>query len=109
MHEHEDGRVSGSIDRARVAELYAATDDDELKAHYREVLGESDEGKALDEESGDEPEAEAAQPEETASDADLDALRAEYEAVSEQKADGRWGADRLRDEIAAYKDEGAEA
>ncbi|HZO63356.1 MAG TPA: hypothetical protein VFB74_00005 [Kribbellaceae bacterium] len=105
MHEHEDGRVSGSIDRARVAELYAATDDDELRAHYREVLGDSDEGRALDEPTEDE-----AKDDEAAEDeADLDALREEYEAASGQKADGRWGEQRLRDEIAAYKDEGAEA
>ena len=47
MIEHESGRVSGSIDRARVAELYAQTNDDELKAHYREVLGESEEGQVV--------------------------------------------------------------
>ncbi|HZO69402.1 MAG TPA: hypothetical protein VFB74_30790 [Kribbellaceae bacterium] len=97
MHEHEDGRVSGSIDRARVAELYAATDDDELKAHYREVLGDSDEGKALDEPA----EGEAGDDEAAENDADLDALREEYEAASGLKADGRWGEQRLRDEIAA--------
>lgn len=53
MQEHEDGRVSGSINRARVAELYNATDDEDLKAHYREVLGESEEGKAIAEQEGD--------------------------------------------------------
>ena len=49
MFENEDGRVSGSIDRARVKELYDATTDKELKAYYRELLGDSDEGNAVDE------------------------------------------------------------
>ena len=49
MIEHDDGRVSGSIDRARVAELHAGTDDEELRAYYRDLLGESEEGKAVDE------------------------------------------------------------
>jgi hypothetical protein len=52
MFENEDGRVSGSIDRARVAELLAGTDDAELKAYYRDLLGESDEGKAADKAAG---------------------------------------------------------
>ena len=57
MFVSEDGRVTGSIDRARVAELLAGTDDEELKAYYRDLLGESEEGKAIDE-PADEPEAE---------------------------------------------------
>lgn len=35
------GRVAGSIDLAALAGLYAGTDDDELRAHYREVAAES--------------------------------------------------------------------
>ena len=34
------GRVGGSIDFAQVAELLAQTEDEDLKAHYLEVLGE---------------------------------------------------------------------
>jgi hypothetical protein len=99
MHEHEDGRVSGSIDRARVAELYAATDDDELKAHYREVLGESDEGKALDEESEDYETVEAGEALPA-----LEDLRAQAEELGIE-VDGRWREQRLLDEIAAAKAE----
>lgn len=40
------GRVAGSIDLARVAELFAETDDEDLKAHYLEVLGDSEEGQS---------------------------------------------------------------
>ena len=36
MHVSEEGRVSGSIDRAKLAELYSAADD-ELRVHYEEV------------------------------------------------------------------------
>lgn len=60
MFESKDGRVSGSIDRTRVAELLAATKDDELKAHYRDVLGESEEGKAADKAESDKPAKKAA-------------------------------------------------
>ena len=35
------GRVAGSIDLADLAELYAESDDDNLKAHYREVAAEN--------------------------------------------------------------------
>lgn len=56
MIENEDGRVSGSIDRARVAELLAATGDDELKTYYRDLLGESADGKAVDQPAEAEPE-----------------------------------------------------
>ncbi len=35
------GRVAGSIDLAALSEMYAACDDDDLKAHYREVAAES--------------------------------------------------------------------
>ena len=37
MEISEDGRVAGSVDRAKLAELYQGTDDAELKAHYEEV------------------------------------------------------------------------
>jgi hypothetical protein len=94
----EDGRVSGSVNRAQVAELLKNTDDPELQAHYREVLGESDEGKEYDESAGD---TKAEADEASEGDEDLDALRAEYETATGQKADGRWGAERLRSEIDA--------
>lgn len=97
MFEGKDGRVGGSIDRARVAELYAATDDEELRAYYRDLLGESDEGKALDKLAESEPEAEPEAPVD-----DLDELRAQAEDRG-IKVDGRWGADRLREEIADYE------
>lgn len=38
--------MAGSVNRAQLAELLAGTDDEELKAHYRELLGESEEGQA---------------------------------------------------------------
>jgi hypothetical protein len=41
----EDGHVAGSVNRAQLAELLAGTDDEELKAHYRELLGESEEAQ----------------------------------------------------------------
>jgi hypothetical protein len=100
MIEQEDGRVAGSIDRARVAELLAATGDAEMRAYYRDLLGDSPEGRAVDEPVEAEPETEDAPP---ADDVDLDALRAQAEALG-VKVDGRWGVDRLREEIAAYNE-----
>jgi SAP domain len=35
------GRVAGSIDLATLAQMYAECDDDDLKAHYREVAAEN--------------------------------------------------------------------
>lgn len=35
------GRVAGSIDLAVLADMYAQCDDDDLRAHYREVAAES--------------------------------------------------------------------
>jgi hypothetical protein len=35
------GRVAGSIDLAALAQMYAECEDDDLKAHYREVAAES--------------------------------------------------------------------
>lgn len=35
------GRVAGSIDLATLAQMYAQSDDDELKAHYRQVAAEN--------------------------------------------------------------------
>ena len=55
MIENEDGRVSGSIDRARVAELLAATSDDELKAYYQDLLGGSPEAEAVEAPADAEP------------------------------------------------------
>ena len=100
MFVSKDGRVSGSIHRAEVAELYRNTDDEELRAYYRDLLGDSEEAESLDEPAEDSAEeAPEAEPED-----DLDALREQYEAVSGAKADGRWGAERLREEIAAYEE-----
>ncbi|HEY9417056.1 MAG TPA: hypothetical protein VIQ30_20045 [Pseudonocardia sp.] len=104
MIEQEDGRVAGSIDRARVAELHAATDDEEMKAYYREILGDTEEGRAIDEPAEDESETEDAPP---PVDVDLDELRGQAEALG-VKVDGRWGAERLREEIAAYDDKKGE-
>ena len=101
MIEHENGRVSGSIDRSRLVELLALTDDENLKAHYREQLGESAEGKAAAEEVGEQP----AEDVEPAEEVDLDDLRAQAEGLG-VKVDGRWGEQRLRDEIAAHEPEG---
>jgi hypothetical protein len=47
--ENENGLVSGSLDRARIKELHDQTNDAELKVYYRGLLGESEEGKSLDE------------------------------------------------------------
>jgi len=47
MFVSEDGHVSGSLDRAQLLELYAEAPDD-LKAYYRELLGDSEEGQAAD-------------------------------------------------------------
>jgi hypothetical protein len=55
MIEQDDGRVAGSIDRARVAELLAGTDDEELRVYYRDLLGESEEGQAVDEPADSDP------------------------------------------------------
>jgi hypothetical protein len=35
------GRVAGSIDLATLAQMYAECDDDDLKAHYRQVAAEN--------------------------------------------------------------------
>lgn len=107
MIESPDGRVGGSIDRARVKELLAGTKDKELQAHYREVLGEPAEDQPVQEdEAADRPssssESETSSPSGSEVDADgeedLDALRAEAESRG-VKVDGRWGAQRLQDEI----------
>lgn len=93
------GRVAGSIDLATLAELYAQATDDDLKAHYRQVAAEN----GLD--LGETPAAEEQSEEESAEEEseDVDALRAEAEALG-VKVDGRWGYDRLRDEIDAAKE-----
>jgi hypothetical protein len=118
MIEHEDGRVSGSIDRARVAELHAGTDDEELRAYYRDLLGDSEEGRAVEQPT----EVDVDQPTEAGPfinadgtgfepqpaverDDELEALRAEADALG-VKVDKRWGADRLRSEIDAVRTEG---
>jgi nucleotide-binding universal stress UspA family protein len=100
----EDGRVAGSINRVQVYELLVGTDDEELQAYYRGLLGESEEGAEYDNPS-DEAEAEDKAAEAPASDEDLDALRAQLEELG-VKVDGRWGEQRLRDEIAAAEAEG---
>lgn len=52
------GRVAGSIDLAQLAELYTQTDDEDLKAHFRQVAAEH--GVDLDAASVDEVEVEPA-------------------------------------------------
>lgn len=104
MIEHKEGRVGGSVDRARVAELLAQTDDEDLKAHYRELLGESEEGKAAAEDVGEQPTEESTTEESVADVADLDDLRTQAETLG-IKVDRRWGEQRLRDEIAAKEGE----
>lgn len=48
------GRVAGSIDLATLAQMYADTDDDELREHYRQVAAES--GVDLEPTEASEPE-----------------------------------------------------
>jgi hypothetical protein len=95
------GRVAGSIDLATLAQMYAQATDDDLKAHYREVAAES--GVDLDEsaeasEVQPQPEVETEAEVEEQPEEDLDALRAQAEELG-IKVDGRWGAERLRQEI----------
>lgn len=54
MIENEDGTVSGSLNRARIKELHDQASDPEKKAYYRGLLGDSEEGRAIDDESGSE-------------------------------------------------------
>jgi len=77
------GRVAGSIDLAALAQMYAQTDDDDLKAHYRQVAAEN--GLDLEAEETAEPEAEA-----------------EPEPEPEDQAPPRAGKGSGRDEWAAY-------
>jgi hypothetical protein len=58
MHVNEDGRVSGSLNRARLLELFQGTGDPEMKAYYRDLLGDSEEGDAADAWDAPEPEPE---------------------------------------------------
>lgn len=97
----EDGHVGGSINREQLAGLLAGTDDEDLKAEYRALLGESDEGDAYDASQADSEESEE-DPETAQSDAEaeLDALRSQADDAG-VKVDKRWGADRLKTEIAA--------
>lgn len=53
MIENEDGTVAGSLNRARIKELHDQSKDADLKAYYRGLLGESDEGRAIDEDESD--------------------------------------------------------
>lgn len=94
MFESEDGTLTGSINVSQLKAVKPKTDEAkaQLEALKRD-LGLDDaheaEPEAADEAREDKPEAE-----------DLDALRAEAEAAG-VKVDGRWGGERLQEEIAA--------
>lgn len=98
MIRNKYGRVAGSVDIAEVAQLLAETTDEELRAYYRGLLGESQAGLALDER------AQPAVMPEPEPEVDLDGLRAQAETLG-VKVDRRWGPDRLRAEIAAASEE----
>lgn len=51
IENEKTGLVGGSLDRTRIKELHDQTDDAELKAYYRGLLGESEEGKSIDEDA----------------------------------------------------------
>lgn len=100
------GRVAGSIDLATLAQMYAECDDDNLRDHYRQVAAEN--GSEL-EEATDVP----AEPEsvdertDTEREADENAELGRLQVEAEElgiKVDRRWGAARLRDEIAKESD-----
>ena len=102
------GRVAGSIDLATLAQMYAQTDDDDLKAHYRQVaaengseLGEATDVPAVEAEPGDER---TDSEREADANAELGRLQIAAEAAG-VKADKRWGVDRLREEIAKARKE----
>jgi len=113
MHVSEDGSVVGSIDRSRLGEIDATSD--EAKAQVIALQSEAEAGAAEQERLASERQPEEVEQETTTtvvgedvveavegstgdSDDDLDQLRAEAEAAG-VKVDKRWGADRLRTEI----------
>lgn len=87
MHVNDDGTAIGSIDRAALEAL-------EGEAAETVEVAEEVEAEAVEED------VEASDDEEQA---DLDELRAEAESLG-IKVDGRWGEQRLRDEILGYKE-----
>jgi hypothetical protein len=111
MHISDEGLVSGSVDRAELVAAYAAATGKAVKANLAACGAENGmyvEGDRLVDPS--EPELEPAadvEPEPAADVDDLDGLRAQAEALG-IKVDRRWGADRLRDEIAGTEPDDSE-
>jgi hypothetical protein len=109
MIESEDGTVTGSIDVSKLDEIDPKTDEakaqlDALKAEVaagQEPAAEDD-AEATPKSA---PQPDEEQPVEPQDDSELEQLRAEAEALG-VKVDKRWGADRLRAEIAAARAQG---
>jgi hypothetical protein len=80
----ESGRVFGSVDVAQLTALYAQTDDEDLREHYRQIAAEN--GVALEE-----PQAAPAE----------EAVPEESEAPPEPNAYDGWSLAELQDEAAA--------
>jgi hypothetical protein len=110
MIESEDGTVTGSIDVSKLDEIDPKTDEAKaqlaaLKAEVaagQEPAAEDDAEDSAAEvtpESAPQPDEQPVEPQD---DSDLEQLRAEAEALG-VKVDKRWGADRLRAEIAAAR------
>lgn len=118
MHVNDDGTVAGSIDRAALEDVEPKTDEAraQLDALKAEAKAGEDANAALaafrNPEEAESAEATTEVPEETVEaveaedpgEENLDQLRADAEAAGVQ-VDGRWGAQRLRDETAAAKGE----
>jgi sRNA-binding protein len=109
MHVSEDGSVVGSVDRSKLEEIEATSD--EAKAELERLQAEA---AAAEEEAAKllesrTPEAEVPEPEpETepvdGQEGDGNALRAEYLKLTGKEADGRWGVERLRSEVDTAKE-----
>jgi sRNA-binding protein len=110
MEVSEDGTVTGSIDVSKLDEIEPKTDEakaqlDALKAEVQAGQEPAAEDDAEDSDAEVTPESAPQpdeQPVEPQDDSDLEQLRAEAEALG-VKVDKRWGADRLRAEIAAAR------
>jgi hypothetical protein len=111
MFVSEDGVPYGSIDVSKLDEIDPKTDEakaqlDALKtqAQAGQELADADADRVAEQAAAQaaqlEPEQAAAQPDELQDGGELEALRAEAEALG-VKVDKRWGADRLRAEIDA--------
>jgi sRNA-binding protein len=111
MEVSEDGTVTGSIDVSKLDEIEPKTD--EAKAQIDALKAEVAAGQepAVEDDAEDSdaevtpksaPQPDEEQPVEPQDDSELEQLRAEAEALG-VKVDKRWGADRLRAEIAAAR------